>query len=642
MLAATRRTTLHSGRTSLHRSNLSTAARPARSSNAPIVLAASATTLIIAGLYFDRKPLQQDSGAPDSGYESQSQLHKGQLGSIRPSVFMWGRNSYNVVAPSAPESDIVKKAKVVVPFDGMVLRDLVLHEKYGLAVDAKGDVLQWGLGFDPTSPQTGSDSAAPHVALRNRDILSVVASEAKIYALNRKGEVLVFPSELEKQQVGAEARASGDAWWKMGWAFGSGNPGCDVEKLKSDVKLASGEKFVSISCGNDHLLAVTSAGRSFASPINLAANRYGQLGVRRVTLLSIHPSSVASGGQHVQLIPDAGLNERRNILPPPPKRLDPLLLPMNNSVPVMAPQLELDPVVAPPPSFDIRLHEEEEQHTALENDIRFSTTLHEIPALQDLPIAELVAGSKHSVARTTDGRVLGFGSNDYGQLGLGPSLAIPSIATPTEIPLQRNYPRATRVICKRVAAGGSITYFVVEREEIGSGKLYVDLLATGNGQFGGMGNGTWAHSASPVKVKTVSGLLEWSDKEQKIAAIPIRTISVGRTHVAIVLDNAVDQGRLKFGRDVFVLGQNEFYQLGTGKRSNLSSPQHLPPLPYTGLTAAPTSEEADKLVSSGTLSPMPHSRLQLAPEIKVDGKRVEETITAGDSATAVYWRILDP
>lgn len=39
---------------------------------------------------------------------------------------------------------------------------------------------------------------------------------------------------------------------------------------------------------------------------------------------------------------------------------------------------------------------------------------------------------------------------------------------------------------------------------------------------------------------------------------------------------------------------------------------------------------------------MPHSRLQLAPEIKVNGKRVEETIVAGDSATAVYWRIIDP
>lgn len=35
-------------------------------------------------------------------------------------------------------------------------------------------------------------------------------------------------------------------------------------------------------------------------------------------------------------------------------------------------------------------------------------------------------------------------------------------------------------------------------------------------------------------------------------------------------------------------------------------------------------------------------RWVVAPEIKVQGKRVEETIVAGDGGSAVYWRILDP
>jgi hypothetical protein len=98
-------------------------------------------------------------------------------------------------------------------------------------------------------------------------------------------------------------------------------------------------------------------------------------------------------------------------------------------------------------------------------------------------------------------------------------------------------------------------------------------------------------------------------------------------------------------------------QLGTGKRSNLSTPQHLPPLPYPGLTGPLIP---DVMPASGTLSPMPHSRLQrassslpakipltvdssiVAPEIKVKGHRIEETIVAGDGGSAVYWRILDP
>lgn len=91
---------------------------------------------------------------------------------------------------------------------------------------------------------------------------------------------------------------------------------------------------------------------------------------------------------------------------------------------------------------------------------------------------------------------------------------------------------------------------------------------------------------------------------------------------------------------------SDFYslQLGTGRRSNLSTPQHLSPLPYPGLTSAPALADPDTpgSISSGTVSPMPHSRMQLAPEIKIKGKRVEETIVAGDGGTAVYWRILNP
>lgn len=142
-------------------------------------------------------------------------------------------------------------------------------------------------------------------------------------------------------------------------------------------------------------------------------------------------------------------------------------------------------------------------------------------------------------------------------------------------------------------------------------------------------------------------------------------------------DNAVEQaGGVKFGRDVFVWGHNMYHQLGTGKRSNLSTPQHLPPLPYTGLVAPPKAKGAaataaavvkqETALESGTTSPMPHSRLQrelgigrkrlfgepnvltpkeilaVAPEIKVDGKIVEETIVAGDGGSAVYWRIVNP
>lgn len=61
---------------------------------------------------------------------------------------------------------------------------------------------------------------------------------------------------------------------------------------------------------------------------------------------------------------------------------------------------------------------------------------------------------------------------------------------------------------------------------------------TGNGQFGGIGNGTWAHAPSPVKVKTISGLSEYNDATGRVEPIRIREISAGNAHIAIVLVSA--------------------------------------------------------------------------------------------------------
>jgi len=59
-------------------------------------------------------------------------------------------------------------------------------------------------------------------------------------------------------------------------------------------------------------------------------------------------------------------------------------------------------------------------------------------------------------------------------------------------------------------------------------------------------------------------------------------------------------------------------QLGTGRRSNLPTPQHLAPLPYPGpaptaIAAAPEAPVSPEgSLSSGTTSPMPHKRMQRA------------------------------
>lgn len=108
-----------------------------------------------------------------------------------------------------------------------------------VAVDARGDVLQWGgAGASNVEPEV------PRRVLRNCDILRVAASKDKAYALSRSGNVIIFPSDPQKQLVGEQARQAADQWWKLRWLRGGGNPGTDCEQLKTDSDLARGEKCV--------------------------------------------------------------------------------------------------------------------------------------------------------------------------------------------------------------------------------------------------------------------------------------------------------------------------------------------------------------------------------------------------------------
>ncbi|GAA5890927.1 hypothetical protein JCM8208_003099 [Rhodotorula glutinis] len=595
---------------------------------------------------------------------------------MRPEVFLWGRNAHGVASPSSPASvpSTVKRPSAAPALSTFILRDLALAETYGVAVDARGDVLQWGAGYGGQGVER---------TLTGKDLVRAVpTSEGKVFGLNKKGEVWVFASDKASQRPAGQpvdvANEARDGGWK--WVLGKGtlwgrSGRSDVEALKltTDVKLDKSEKFISLSAGASHLLALTSRGRSFALPLCLSANTYGQLGVRSVTLLAPpHPGSSPAGALTVRLEPNERLNEidwSKEQQARQPKKIDPLLLP------AIAPPTPSNPnpkgslvpsLNSPGPnnlneSAQLQLHPDPAHHAALERSIHFCTTLSEIPALRGIEVAELVAGKKHSLARLggkAEGRVLGWGANNYGQLGLGPSLSYPIIPVPTEVPFIRSpaytgSSKSAHVACERIAAGGNVSYFVTRSRENG-----VDLLATGQGQFGALGYGQWAHATSPVRVKTVSGLREWNEQTGKVEFVGIKDVQAGEGHVAVVLDNAVkhDDGSA-FGRDVFVWGYNEFYQLGTGRRSNLPTPQHLAPLPYPG--AAPTAIAAapeapvspEGSLSSGTTSPMPHKRMQLSPSLPAPsfkdaklprGTVVEEAIVAGDGGSGVFWRVVNP
>lgn len=142
-----------------------------------------------------------------------------------------------------------------------------------------------------------------------------------------------------------------------------------------------------------------------------------------------------------------------------------------------------------------------------------------------------------------------------------------------------------------------------------------------------------------MRVKTVSGLTEFSEATQSLRNIPIDKVSISATHAAITLGNALYDTATKqyFGNDVFVVGHNADYQLGTGKRSNLAVPQHIGPLPYARLSAEAAvqgkdddkeAKSAEEGMDSGARTHMPHKRLQLAPRTW-NHKKAEERIVCG-------------
>jgi nucleolar protein 9 len=243
-----------------------------------------------------------------------------------------------------------------------------------------------------------------------------------------------------------------------------------------------------------------------------------------------------------------------------------------------------------------------------------------------------------------DGRVMVFGDNSFGQLGLELGPTSPIQDTPTLLPMKRLY-SAKNWLTKAtgVAAGGASSFVTVDAQRIhvpgeqssaaqNSNLLTADTWAFGKGIYGTLGTGRWTHVQDiPTKVKALSGLYEYDDRAQKVMPIRLNHISVGLTHAAAVLGNrahltASDRSSLSdtnWGQDALWWGGNEFFQLGTGKRNNVPIPTHI--LPPRDIQTTGDAEE---------------SRFQIIPRHKIRaGNRkvtMEQRIECGRNVSAVY------
>lgn len=150
-------------------------------------------------------------------------------------------------------------------------------------------------------------------------------------------------------------------------------------------------------------------------------------------------------------------------------------------------------------------------------------------------VPAITAGTDHTVVLLTDGRLMAWGSNAFGQLGNGTLLAS---ATPTLV---------TRVKQAKVLAAGAFHNLVIDE----NGQVW----AWGSNFMGQLGDGSTIDALAPVKVALPS---------------PAIAIAAGRTHSLAVLQDGT----------VWSWGANGFGELGLGTHTPSVEPQ-----PLAGLDA---------------------------------------------------------
>ena len=272
---------------------------------------------------------------------------------------------------------------------------------------------------------------------------------------------------------------------------------------------------------------------------------------------------------------------------------------------------------------------------------------HEIITLRGFDIAAIAAGDHHSLALDKQGRVFSFGDNSSGQLGFDPSPDSLYIDVPSFIPIQKLYAGTSlSPTVTSISAGGANSFFTVDATRVAQpgesapqsqlGRITSDTWSCGQGILGTLGTGRWTHiQGTPTKIKALSGLFEYDESNNTVVPIRLKRLSVGSTHVSATMDNvthlAVSESdsaeSTNWGADVVWWGGNEYFQLGLGRRNNVSTPLYIAPL------------EAGREEGKGKKKE--EHRFQITPrgavEMKGRGKvSVEQRVECGRMCSAVY------
>ena len=124
----------------------SSTTRSIRGRSIPL-LTASALSITAYYFYNVSSPLLNDSRDPASAPIKPKRPLVSPVSPYTP--IGWGSNRYQTLLPDL-NLGVLKRPTSLPQLGSSPLRDLVIAEKYGACVDARGDCWMWGAGYDPS------------------------------------------------------------------------------------------------------------------------------------------------------------------------------------------------------------------------------------------------------------------------------------------------------------------------------------------------------------------------------------------------------------------------------------------------------------------------------------------------------------
>ncbi|KAI3403835.2 hypothetical protein KGF56_003265 [Candida oxycetoniae] len=242
----------------------------------------------------------------------------------------------------------------------------------------------------------------------------------------------------------------------------------------------------------------------------------------------------------------------------------------------------------------------------------------------------IASGDYFNIVSDSTGDVWAWGDNSFGQCGMLNTTQYQPV--PKRIFQKSDFKR----ICRNVL-GTKTKEELFNVEDIFATKdasfivlNYLDqdvILSLGNGLNGQLGGGRYMQVCSyPEIIKSLTGLQEFDETQNRVKKIGIKKLSAGNNHLFVTLDNSGDS------KDVMAFGSNDYGQLGNGKKIKTCKPTKLP-----GLLEPPTDNQ-DKSKLAKSINDTSSKRLQLLDSQTVGRKTVEQVIVAGDDASLIYYK----